>query len=185
MRSKTNLLPKGFPTKSEQIAETFRTQLNIHPCGHLCAFALADHLGVSVCEATDYGIDMVELERLTGWSGLYLTNQYGEKIVIHNTKHPVGRQQSTVMHELAHLICEHPLPTQVLIPELPFLRSYQQQHEQEADYLGAALQITRKGLVWAMRRSMTVEQIAKYYQASEERVLHRLNVTGVAKQFKK
>lgn len=183
MKSNKNLLPTGFTSKAETIAEAFRTQLEIHPCGQMCAFKLARYLGVSVCEATDYGISSELLLRLTGWSGLYLINQFGEKIIIHNTNHPLGRQQSTVMHELAHVVCEHPLPTEVLLPELPFLRSYQPQHEQEAEYLGATMQMTRKGLVWAMRRNMSISEIAEYYQASHEMVNYRLKISGVARQF--
>lgn len=185
MKSKTNLLAKGFTGKAERLAEEFRTQLNVHPCGHLCAFRLASHLGVSVCEATDYGIDPQWLERVTGWSGLYLVNQFGEKIIIHNTHHPLGRQQSTIMHELAHLVCKHPLPSESILPDLPFLRRYNPQHEQEAEYLGGTLQMTRKGLVWAMRRSMSITQIADYYRASHEMVDYRLNISGVSKQFNK
>lgn len=64
------------------------------------------------------------------------------------------------MHELAHLLCNHPLPDDIILPTLPFLRRYNLQHEQEAEYLGATLQITRKGLVWAKRRGMAVSQIA-------------------------
>ncbi|MBD2703413.1 ImmA/IrrE family metallo-endopeptidase [Spirosoma sp. BT702] len=183
MKSKNNLLPRGFTTKAEKIAEAFRIDLKIHPCGHLCAFKLASHLGVSVCEATDYGIDTRLVERLIGWSGLYLVNDFGEKIVIHNTSHPLGRQHSTIMHELAHLVCEHPLPTEVILPELPFLRRYDPQHEQEAEYLGSTLQMTRKGLVWAMRRKMSITQIADYYKASEDMVDYRLHISGVSKQF--
>ncbi len=185
MPSKNNLLPKGFTNRAEQIAEDFRKQLSIHPCGHLCAFRLAEHLSVCVCEATDYGLDGTWLEQRTGWSGLYLLNKHGEKIIIHNANHPVGRQQSTIMHELAHIVCKHPLPTEVILPELPFLRQYHPQHEQEAEYLGATLQLTRKGLVWAMRRRMAIAQIADYYKASPEMVDYRLNVSGVARQFSK
>lgn len=87
------------------------------------------------------------------------------------------------MHELAHLICKHPLPTESALPELPFLRRYDPQHEQEAEYLGATLQLTRKGLAWALRRSMSVAQIAEYYKASHEMVDYRLNISGVSKQF--
>lgn len=183
MKNKKNYLPRGFTGRAERLAEDFRSQLNIHPCDHLCAFELAKYLGVCVCEATEYGIEPELLERLTGWSGLFLVNQYGEKIIIHNTYHPPGRQQSTVMHELAHLVCQHPLPAEVLIPELPFLRRYEPQHEQEAEYLGATLQMTRKGLVWACRRKMTTEQIAHYFKASHEMVDYRLRISGVARQF--
>ncbi|AYQ30980.1 ImmA/IrrE family metallo-endopeptidase [Runella sp. SP2] len=184
MKIKTSLLPKGFTAKAERLAEKFRDELNVHHCGHLCAFRLANHLKVSICEASDYGIEPEWLERLTGWSGLYMVNQFSEKIIIHNTNHTLGRQQSTIMHELAHLVCKHPLPEDIILPELPFLRRYNPQHEQEAEYLGATLQMTRKGLVWAMRRSMTVAQIADYYKASHEMVDYRLNITGVSKQFK-
>lgn len=183
MKSQKNHLPRGFSSKAEKIAEDYRIKLNVHPCDHLCAFKLADYLGVSVCQPHDYELDATLLERVSGWSGLYLINEHGEKIIIHNTLHSPARQQSTVMHELAHLLCNHPLPDDIIIPTLPFLRRYILQHEQEAEYLGATLQITRKGLVWARRKGMAVAQIADYFKASEEMVKYRLQVSGVAKQF--
>lgn len=183
MKRQKNHLPRGFSSKAEKIAEDYRGKLKLHPCDHLCAFKLADFLGVSVCQPADYGLDATSLERVTGWSGLYLVNEYGEKIIIHNPLHSLARQQSTLMHELAHLLCEHPLPGDSILPTLPFLRRYELQHEQEAEYLGATLQITRKGLVWASRKGMVIAQIADYFKASEEMVKYRLRISGVARQF--
>lgn len=183
MKTKKTNLPRGFTSVAETLAENFRKELNIHPCGQMCGFKLASHLGVSVCEASDYGFDSSKIDCLAGWSGLYLINSFGEKIIIYNSSHPSGRQQSTIMHELAHIIRGHSFRTDTIIPELPFLRSYDPLHESEAEYLGASLQITRKGLVWAVKRNMSVEQIAEYYKASTEMVNYRLRISGVARQF--
>lgn len=180
---KSTILPRGYSTVAENLAENFRKELSIHPCGHLCGFKLANHLGVSVCTASDYGFDPTVLVGLTGWSGLYLVNSFGEKIIIYNSGEPFGRQQSTIMHELAHVILGHTFRSDAILAELPFLRSYDPLHESEAGYLGASLQITRKGLVWAVKKSMSVEQMAEYYNATTEMVSYRLRISGVAKQF--
>ena len=183
MKSKINLLPRGFTTKAERLAEEFRKKLKLYPWGHLCAFDLASYLGVSVCQETDYGFDSGFVECLDGWSGLYLINKWEEKIIIYNGSHSPARQQSTVMHELAHLVCGHPLPSETLLPHLPFLRHYEARHEQEAEYLGGTLQITRKGLVWAKNRNMSTIQMSDYFNASPEMINYRLNISGVNRQF--
>ncbi len=60
------------------------------------------------------------IQRLSDWSEMYLLNVYGEKIIIHNDTQSPARQHSTIMHELAHLICEHSMPTEGKLPNLPF-----------------------------------------------------------------
>ena len=62
-------------------------------------------------------------------------------------------------------------------------RSYDENHEEEAKWLGACLQITRRGLLWAIGRRMTIEQMGEYFCASEALIRYRRNVTGVDVQM--
>lgn len=89
------------------------------------------------------------------------------------------------MHELAHLICAHPKTRIVTLPGFPLpLREYHPDHEDEAIWLGACLQLPRNGLLWARLQGMDHEQIAAYYGASHEQVRYRLNKTGIDKQLR-
>ena len=79
------------------------------------------------------------------------------------------------MHELAHVILKHKMVSCDSETEQPLRR---QQDEDEAVYLGGCLQIPRRGLLWAIQKKMTVAQIALHFNASEEMVKLRVNVTG-------
>lgn len=70
-------------------------------------------------------------------------------IIRHNHLHASTRQQSNLMHELAHIICEHEQPEAHKDIALPsFMRAFDKKQEEETNYLGSALQITREGLIW-------------------------------------
>jgi Zn-dependent peptidase ImmA (M78 family) len=101
-------------------------------------------------------------------------------IIIHNTAHRPERQESDVMHELAHLLCEHQPSTIVQVEGFPFpLRSFDPVAEDEASWLGACLQLPRAALWWGARRGMAVDQFVDYFGASEEMVRYRRQITGV------
>ncbi|OQP53499.1 ImmA/IrrE family metallo-endopeptidase [Niastella populi] len=61
------------------------------------------------------------------------------------------------------------------------MRYYCEEQEEEAKYLGGCLQIPRAGLLWATKKSMSIEQISEYYVASIDMVKYRLNISGVSK----
>lgn len=108
----------------------------------------------------------------------------GKDLIIHNAYHSATRQQSNIMHELAHVICKHKLPEPKIIAGLPLpLRKYDPAIEEEANCLGGNLQITRVGLLWALKRGMTVEEIGGHFLASEAMVNFRIRITGVKKQL--
>src|SRR5690606_1395166 len=93
--------------------------------------------------------------------------------------------QSNLMHELAHVICEHTQTSShrgIIVPMS--MREYNAVQEEEATTLGAALMISRDGLVWALKKRWSHSTIGKYYNASDEMVRFRINSTGVLKQLK-
>jgi len=113
-----------------------------------------------------------------------MKTQKSNTIIIHNHLHAPTRQQSNIMHELAHIICKHEQPDQYKNIALPFLmREFDKQQEEEANYLGSALQIPREGLIWALKKRMDVVAIAEYYTASPAMVTLRINSTGVKRQL--
>jgi Zn-dependent peptidase ImmA (M78 family) len=179
------MFERGFKTKAEKLSENYRKELGIHVCGILPAQKLAKHISVGIITLEDLDLDeKIKLKLLkadSGWSAVVLDNIDNKKLIVHNHKHNSGRQQSNLMHELAHVICEHKA-NESPNSKFSFMRSYDKKHEDEAGYLGAALQISRPGLLWAFKRKMSHSEIATHFNASEEMVRFRVNASGVGRQ---
>jgi Zn-dependent peptidase ImmA (M78 family) len=172
------------------IAVHYRQEQGISKFDPLDAFDLANYLEVPI-----FSIDDVfpkqnsnpayrTLSDTNKFNATWLTNADGDKVIIHNSNHSKYRQQSNIMHELAHIIRKHEVPEEIRRLPLPLdLHYYNPLHEQEAKYLGGCLQITRPGLQWAIKR-MSEQQMSEYFKASLEMVRYRLNISGVYKQWR-
>jgi Zn-dependent peptidase ImmA (M78 family) len=185
------LLRRGFKSEAERKALTYRENLKIHPCAFLCAFKLAEHLNIPIFKATEFITLPEEIYLLKGsynnkceWSALTMGTNAGNTIIIYNPFHSEVRQQSDIMHELAHLICKHQHVQIDHDTELPFgMRSYDKIQEEEAKCLGSTLQLPKPCLLWATKRKMKKEDISSYYNASIDMVTYRLNMTGLFKRL--
>lgn len=100
------------------------------------------------------------------------------KMVLYNADHSPARQESDIMHELAHIICEHPGDCLQLNADIA-LRQYNTQHEEEAKWLGATLQIPEQGLFKLVQAGLSNQAIAEIYGASLEMVTFRRNKLGI------
>lgn len=178
---------RGFKSWSEQQAITFRETLSIHPCAPLPAVLLARHLEVPIIDPTQVPAmsseHLKQLLEIDAWSWSGVTVVFAEiMIIIKNPAHPPGRQQSDVMHELSHIICEHVAARVVQHPHLPLAqREYDTTHEREAAWLGSCLQLPRSALSWAVKRKMSHVEIAEHFGATEDMVCYRRRMTGVDK----
>jgi Zn-dependent peptidase ImmA (M78 family) len=185
-----SILKRGFKSQAEHLAKQYRENLNIHPCAPLCAFQLAEHLQVPIYSATEFISEEAEINLLLGsngidcgWSALTMQTKAGNQIIIHNPFHSTARQQSDMMHELAHIICKHEHSQQSYDFEIPFgMREFDEVKEEEAKCLGSTLQLAKPCLLWADKRNMTNEAIATHFNASVEMVTYRMNMTGIAKR---
>lgn len=177
----TSILQRGFKAKAERIATECRENLGIHACAPLCAFKFAKYLNVDVYDMTELLEGETEIE---GWSALTMITKKGNRIIIHNNFHTPFRQQSNIMHEIAHILCEHKIKELPQGVNLPFgMRDFDKLQEEEAIYLGATLQLSRPCLLWAKKRNMTNEEIAHHFNCSVEMVKFRMSTTGVSKPF--
>jgi hypothetical protein len=177
---------RGFKTLAEKHALEFRRQLGLKPHEFLCGFKLADHLQVPVFVPNDFPMleDQYKNNLLgigsDNWSAVTIPidNKY---IIIHNNMHSPTRQQSNLMHELAHIICKHSSPV-VSISNIPSLRNYNANQEDEAIWLGGCLQLPRPLLIYYLKRNINTKNIANLNSASEDMVNYRIKVTGVRHQ---
>ncbi len=181
---------RGFKTGSEKKSVFFRKELGLQSYDPLPAIRLSEYLKIKVLtpaqildkESDSYKILMKSKE----WSALTLTCQSGNRIIIHNNKNSRFRQESDLMHEIAHIVCDHETHDSSRIDGVDvLLRTYNEQQEKEAEWLGGCLQLPREALLWQIKRNRSVKEIAEYFSASEKMVRFRINSTGVKRQSAK
>ena len=105
--------------------------------------------------------------------------------ILYNAANSPERQEADITHELAHVLLKHSPNEVVRLAGVDLFRDFNQEQEEEAKWLGGCLQITRQGLLWAVARGMTTEEIADHFTASVPMVRYRRNVTGVDYQVRR
>jgi hypothetical protein len=106
----------------------------------------------------------------------------GCKMILYNGNNSPARQESDIMHELAHILCEHRGDCLQLNADIS-LRVHNACHEQEAKWLGAALQIPDKGIFDHVLAGRTSEEIAEIYGASLQMVRFRRNTLAIDRRI--
>lgn len=185
-------MQRGFKKWAEEKALEQRRGLGIRPEGPLLAKDLARNLKITIIEP---GMipgfsEMDEFGHLLtggsdGWSAATLVHSRCT-VIIQNPTHSQFRQESDLMHELAHILCGHAPSRLVQLNGLPaVLREFDPEKEEEAVWLGGCLQLPRSALIWALRRGMEHNSIVDFYKASSDLVKYRRQVTGVDNQLRR
>lgn len=180
---------RGFKTWADNQALEVRAQLGLKEHAPICAFDLCQLLKIPIYTPSDFlGLsdeykNILLNEKPCCWSAV--TIPVGESyIIVHNPTHTPARQQSNLMHELAHILCGHKISESKEIIELPeCLRDFNEEKENEANWLGSCLQLPRPALLYCLRHKMNIDDIAKQYNCSTEMAKYRINITGVKIQM--
>lgn len=179
---------RGFKTWAEDKAIEYRLQLNLKSIDPLDAFDLAKHLKVPIYIPSEISNlssdDLNALSKSSNkWSAVTVPVSEFQNLIIHNPLHAAARQQSNLMHELAHIICGHQAdPNKIPVELRGLMRHHDEYQECEANWLGGCLQLPRDALVWALRNRMSMSSIGEHFNASVDMVRYRINITGVKKQ---
>ena len=178
---------RGFKADSEKKAIFLRKELGLQPHDPLPAYRLSEYLKIKILTPAnifDKSSDSYRtLMNSKDWSALTMICQSGNRIIIHNDKNSRFRQESDLMHELAHVVCNHETCGSSRIDgEDILLRTFNEQQEKEAEWLGGCLQLPREALLWHIHRNRSIKEIAELFTASEKMVRFRINSTGVRQQ---
>lgn len=183
---------RGFKKWSDDKSIELRTQLGLKEIDPLCAFDLSEHLGIPIFTPNQInGLENDEVEHLLKegsqhWSAATVPLPNDEHLVLHNPSHSKTRQQSNIMHEIAHILCGHEVDTNSIVSSLSgFLRNHDAEQEQEAEWLGACLQLPKPALLWALKEGMAIPDMSEYFTASTHMVTYRLNVSGAKIQYQR
>ncbi len=174
-------LRRGFKKEAEEYAEEFRRELHIPATGPLCPFRLAEHLEIPV----------VGLTTLSDLEPSHLKHAVGEGqsifsattvvdgcycMIIHNDSHHPFRQNSNVMHEIAHILLGHP-PRPPLVGDS--CRNFDTTSEREANELGFTLLIPKRAALRVVESRMPIDEACEYYGVSAKLLRYRIDVTDV------
>jgi Zn-dependent peptidase ImmA (M78 family) len=178
---------RGFKAEAERQAIFYRNELQLNDRDPLPARDMAANLNIQLLTPKEIpGISDGILENLLvfgkdNWSAGIL--RVGDReFIVYNPTHSPYRQESDLMHEIAHSILKHELSeleTSVSDGFIP-LRKWHEEQEEEAEWLGAVLQLPRPALFYYYKiKKMKIEDISKLFNASEKMVNYRLGVSGV------
>ncbi len=178
---------RGFKANAEKTSLILRKELGLKPFEKLCGFDLAHHLSINVSDPVSIGLPENEarllMDKSSGWSAVTINFENKQKLIIHNVLHSKKRQQSNLMHEMAHLLCEHEFPKLGVVGGSLQMRHYSKEQEAEAEWLGGSLQLPRQALSFWLKKDYSLNEIADYFEASKQMVRFRYNVTGLSKQY--
>ena len=182
---------RGFKSWSENASSEYRSHLGLDVGDRLEPRDLARHLGVLVRTPHELpGLSRQSIRQLTqvdpeSWSAVTVAAG-GRNLVILNSAHAQTRQQNSLAHELAHVILNHrPATTSVSEEGILFRDRYDTEQEEEADWLGGALLLPRRGLQSVYRRTTSSEEIGHIFGVSTKLVDWRLRMTGILLQAKR
>ena len=172
-------LPKSFRKRCEVISADLRRELKLQIFDSLPANQLAQKYEVIIRRPDEMEMSQHIVDyflQSDDWWGVLLP--VPSPMIVYNPKQSPARYESTIMHELAHLILKHPLERIYIAPDGTFARDFSSVVETEAAYLGSCLQIPRRGLFWAVQKGMSNEEISCYFGASLEMVMWRQNAVN-------
>jgi hypothetical protein len=185
------LFRRGFKTWCETIATEKRRVLKIPLTAALDPRLVAKDMRVAVRYIEQIPnlapdtLPQLTINDADVWSALTLCHN-GRYLIVLNSAHAKTREANTLMHELAHLIIGHkPARLDITDDGLMILSSYDKQHEDEANWLAAALLLPREALLHARRQGMTDQQASATYGCSTALFTMRIQTTGVDLQLRR
>lgn len=178
------MLNWDFRNKCENLGVYFRHQLSLNGFDPLGARQLAEHLGYQLLQPEDLidgenftEEDAAKVEQLDSWSACVVP--INQPLIIYHPGHSQARFESSVMHELAHLILKHESEKLTIAHGKFAQRAYSMRQEKEAEYLGSCLQIPETVLRYARQNEMSIDEVMLTYGASREMVRWRLNACRI------
>jgi Zn-dependent peptidase ImmA (M78 family) len=154
------------------------------------AFDVAEHVGgITVWSALQVtGLSSADMNQLTvkdaeSWSAF--TQRHGERhLIVYNPAQSRPRINSVVMHELSHILLGHELTSYDLSDDGHLvLGNYDQDQEDEANWLGGTLLLPRPALLAIRRNGLSDDQARELFQVSPEMLIWRFRMTGVDYQL--
>ncbi len=180
---------RGFKSQCERRSVEYRRQLGLNQIDPLSADQLAEYIGITVWSVADVAsLDHEDHTTLCddaddSWSAM--TMRIGTKnLVIYKPVSSQGRRNNVIMHELAHIILGHDLAEAYIMNDGSLVPgNFDQDQENEADWLAGTLLLPRPALMSIRRRQISDNLACDQYLVSREMLHWRVRMTGVDHQL--
>ena len=179
---------RGFKSQAEALALELRQDLGLSATDRFDPREACAHLAIPVAaiawlarrdsEASDH---LLTVDPGCFSAGTVFCGP--ARAIVLNDGHSPARQNSSIAHELGHVLLEHP-PGNAIDP-LTGCRTWSKTHEEEADWLGGCLLAPRKGLEQLVSSPTGLESVAEHLAISSEMIQYRYNATGLARQHQR
>lgn len=176
---------RGFKSQCERRSVEFRKHLGSSPTAPLSAEDLAHSLGIVVWSTLQIaGIPSEHLEVLNdladdSWAALTLRIS-SSNLIVYKPVPSTGRRNNVVMHELAHIILGHDLAQACLLDNGSLVPgNFNQDQEDEADWLAGTLLLPRPALLSIRERNLVDAEACQEYQVSQDMLNWRVRMTGI------
>jgi hypothetical protein len=114
------------------------------------------------------------------WSAGSVELPDGTVRVIMNPKHAKTRARVTLMEEIAHIHLAHQPSRLSIGADNVIVRSYNEQQEREAYWVGAAALVPMWQLKQAQKLGIGIQQLAAYCEVSPKLIEFRANITHIS-----
>lgn len=174
-------LRRGFKSAARRLAAEVRAELGIGPLTPLDPYELAELYGIEVFDLTNPVLPRESVRYLTEvrphvFSAALVPTQPSGAVIIENHVQPPRRRRSTMAHEMAHVLLEHPFgPT---LTDENGCRAVAREIEEEAAELSGELLIPAEGARTAAFRGWSDRAVGNHFRVSVAMAQWRMNVTG-------
>lgn len=181
-------LRRGFKSEANVTSRELRRELRLEPTAPVCAFALCDHLEVTLLKVSDFVATHPEaVGYLSGEGGrdeFFAMTLCGvsPRAIIYNDAQSSWRTAADIAHELAHLLLLHPSHR---LSDASGRRHFDADLEAEANWLGPAILASEEAALAIASRGLSVRDAAREYGVSHELMQMRLNVTGAWRRVRR
>lgn len=172
---------RGFKSEAHELADEVRTELGLGVLDCLEPLALLERLAVPAVPLSDFApIIPTAFRQLyfidqAAFSAVTVFCESNKRVIVYNDAHHPTRQTSDFTHEAAHALLHHP-PAPAFDPI--GCRHLNEDLEDEARFLGAALLLTEQAAMDVVRRGLSERDAAARYGISPKMLRYRINVTG-------
>jgi hypothetical protein len=182
------MFKRGFKTWCEQTAEATRRQYGMQPWEPLPARTLAESLKATIVTPRELpalpedvcGRLLSEHEDI--WSAITISTK--PPLIVYNPAHSEGRQNSDLMHEVAHLLMEHVPGTVYIDPKSRLaLRHFDAAQEDQANWLSGCLLLPRAALMRIRQLNYSDALACEQYMVSSKMLNYRMHTSGVNIQY--
>lgn len=180
---------RGFKADAKRKSLELRKEFGVNYNEALDCFKLVESLGIPIIPVERLGGFGLTTEQITSicyadgkhqFSASTISVPYGH-LIIYNQSHSFARTNSSIAHEASHVLLKHEFSS---ISDLKRVsREFDKDKEDEANWMAGCLLLPEDGLLWALKRKMTFQDIADHFSISKQMTLWRYNSTGMARRM--